>query len=166
MEQRVLARLTRKHFQVGSEEWNGVLFKGQTIRWMKALQSRPCIEVSQELAIEELDEIPVDRNQKKISTALQHCIPGTEAFWDRWIGFAEYDADPVLLQVFRMCFEGSFSNNWWCEVSYQAGKTTPDAASETSIPATHRTVENKGISWCLLQKQWRWVCTERNDSNF
>ena len=83
MEQRVLARLTRKHFQVGSEEWNDVLFTGQGIRWMRDLHSRPCIEVSQELAIEELDEIPVDRNQKKISTALQQCIQGTESFWDR-----------------------------------------------------------------------------------
>ena len=44
----VLARLTRKHFQVGSEEWNGMLFTGQRIRWMRGLRSGPSIEVSQE----------------------------------------------------------------------------------------------------------------------
>ena len=80
VEQRVLARLTREHFQVGSEEWNDVLFTGQTIRWMRDLQSGPSIEGRQEQAIEELEEIPVDRNTKKISTALQRCIQGTEAF--------------------------------------------------------------------------------------
>ena len=32
MEQRVLTRL-RKDFQVGSEDWNGVAFTGQRIRW-------------------------------------------------------------------------------------------------------------------------------------
>ena len=34
MEQRVFVRL-RKDFQVGSEDWNDVLFTGQRIRWMK-----------------------------------------------------------------------------------------------------------------------------------
>ena len=48
MEQRVLARLTRKHFLVNSEEWNGVLFTGQRIRRMRDLQSGPSIDVSQE----------------------------------------------------------------------------------------------------------------------
>ena len=46
MEQCVLARLTRKHVQVGSEEWNGVLFTGQRIRWTRDLQSGPTIDVS------------------------------------------------------------------------------------------------------------------------
>ena len=66
MEQRVLARLTRNIFQVGSEEWNGVLFTGQAIRWMKDLQSGPSTEVSQEQAIEEeVEGIPVDRSTKE-----------------------------------------------------------------------------------------------------
>ena len=63
MEQRVLARL-RKDFQDGSEEWNDVLFTGERIRWMRDLQSGPSTKVSQEQAIEELEEIPVDRNTK------------------------------------------------------------------------------------------------------
>ena len=64
MEQRVLARL-RKDFQVGSEDWNHVLFTGQRTRWMEDPQSGSCIEVSQEKAIEELEEIPVERNTKE-----------------------------------------------------------------------------------------------------
>ena len=51
----------------------------------------------------------------------------------------------------RCAFKGSFSNNWWCESSQQAGETTQVAASETSTLATHRTVENNCVSWCLQQ---------------
>ena len=53
MEQRVLARL-RTDFQVGSDDWKDVTFTGQNHRWTKDPQSGPCIEVSQERAIEEL----------------------------------------------------------------------------------------------------------------
>ena len=48
MEQRVLAGI-REDFQVGSEDWNDVLFTGHGLRWMKDSQS-PSIEVSQERA--------------------------------------------------------------------------------------------------------------------
>ena len=61
MEQRVLARLG-KVFQVGSEDWNDVTFTGQRFRWTKDPQSGLYIEVSQEKALEELEEIPVERN--------------------------------------------------------------------------------------------------------
>ena len=81
MEQRVLARLG-KDFQVGSEDWTDVTFTGQRIRWTKDPQSRPIIEVTQEKAIEELEEI-LEKNIKKISTVLLQCIQGTGAFWDR-----------------------------------------------------------------------------------
>ena len=74
MEQRVLARPT-KDFQVGSEDWNDVLFTGQRIGWTKDPQSGPCIEVSQEKAIERSrwNEI-----RKKISAALLQCTQDTE----------------------------------------------------------------------------------------
>ena len=84
LEQRVLSRL-RKDVQVGSEDWNDVFFTGQRIRWMKDPQSGPCIEVSQEKDIEELEEIPVERNTKENL----HCTPcksykqSTEAFLGR-----------------------------------------------------------------------------------
>ena len=70
MEQRVLARL-RKDYQVGSEDWNDVLFTGQRIRWMTDPQLGPSIEVSQERAIEELEQIPVEKNTKEDF----HCTP-------------------------------------------------------------------------------------------
>ena len=70
IEQRVLARL-RKDFQVGSEEWNDVTFTGQRIRWIKDSQSGSCIEVGQQKAIDELEEIPVERNTKEDL----HCAP-------------------------------------------------------------------------------------------
>ena len=64
MEQRVLARL-RKDFQVGSEDWSDVSFTGQRSRWIKDSQSGPCTEVSQQKAIDELEEIPVERNTEE-----------------------------------------------------------------------------------------------------
>ena len=64
MEQRVLVRL-RKDFHVCSADWNDVLFTGQRIRWMKEPQSGPSIEVSQEGAIDELEEIPVEKDIKE-----------------------------------------------------------------------------------------------------
>ena len=59
-----LSRL-RKDFQVGSEDWNVVHFTGQRIRWTKDSQSGPSIEVSQEKAIGELEEIPVEMKTKE-----------------------------------------------------------------------------------------------------
>ena len=64
MEQCVPARL-RKDFQVGSEDWNDVTFTGERIRWTKDSQSGSCIEVRQQKAIDELEEIPVERNTKE-----------------------------------------------------------------------------------------------------
>ena len=54
----------KKDFQVGSEDWIDMLFTRQRIRWMKNPQLGPSIEVSQERAIEELEEIPVEKNSK------------------------------------------------------------------------------------------------------
>ena len=64
MEQRVLTRL-RKYFQVGSEDGNDVAFTRQRIRWTQDSQNGPYIEVSQDKAIDELEEIPVERNTKE-----------------------------------------------------------------------------------------------------
>ena len=72
MEQRVLTRL-RKYFLLGSEDWNDVAFTGQRIRWTQDSQDGPFIEVSQEKAVDELEEIPVE--QRKTSIALPR--------WDR-----------------------------------------------------------------------------------
>ena len=110
MEQHVLARL-RKDFQVGSEDWNDVLITGQRIRWMKDPQSGPSIEVSQGRGIEELGEIPVEKNTNEDL----HCTPGNAyqvqkpSKTDKLV--TKQDTVSVLLQVCQMCFKGSFSYN-------------------------------------------------------
>ena len=74
MEERVLTGL-RKYFQVGSEVWNDVAFTGQRIRWTQDSQNGPYIEVSQDTAIDELEEITVERNTKEDL----HCTPSMDA---------------------------------------------------------------------------------------
>ena len=81
MEQRVLTRI-RKYVQVGSEDWNDVAFTGQRILWTQDPQTGPYIEVSQEKAIEELEEIPVERNTKE---DLQ-CTPAMHTMYRSLLG--------------------------------------------------------------------------------
>ena len=106
----ILARL-RMDFHIGSEDWNDVLFTRQNHRWTKDPQSGPCIEVSQEKAIEELEEIQVERSTKKVL----HCIPAMHTRYRSLSGtdklVAELATVSVLLPVSQMCFKGSFSNN-------------------------------------------------------
>ena len=64
VEQRVLTRL-RKYFQVGSADWNDVAFTRQRIRWSQDAQNGPYIEVSQNKAVDELEETPVERNTRR-----------------------------------------------------------------------------------------------------
>ena len=66
MEQRVLTRL-RPDFHVGAEDWNDVAFKEQRIRGTQDSQNGLYIEVSQDKAIDEVEEIPVERNTKEDS---------------------------------------------------------------------------------------------------
>ena len=122
MEQRVLATL-RKDFQVGSEDWNDLLFTVQRIRWMKEPQSGPSIEVSQEKPIKDLEEIPSGQEHEiRSPLCTRQCIPSTEAFQDR-------------------------------QNSLQSRTTAQVAASETSILAIHKTVENNCMFWCLSRTQ-------------
>ena len=85
MEERVLTGL-RTYFQVGSEVWNGVAFTGQRIRWTQDSQNGPYIEVSQDTAIDELEEITVERNTKEDL----HCTPSMHTVYrslHRYIGY-------------------------------------------------------------------------------
>ena len=81
MEQRILTRL-RKYFQVCPEDWNAVAFTGQRIRWTQDHQTGSYIEVSQEKAIEELEEISVERNTKE---DLQ-CTPAMHTMYRSLLG--------------------------------------------------------------------------------
>ena len=56
LEKRVLENL-RKDFQVGSEDKNDIVFTGQRVK-----KSEKRIEVDQQLAIEELEEVPFDKS--------------------------------------------------------------------------------------------------------
>ena len=76
MEQRVLTRL-RKDFQISSDDWNDVTVTRQRIRWTKDTQNGPYIEVSQSKAINELEEIRVERNTKEDF----HCTPSMHTMY-------------------------------------------------------------------------------------
>ena len=128
-----------------NEDCNDVTFTGQRIRWTKDPQSGSCIQVSQQKDIDELEEIPVERN-KRSSPLYPHSAykvlkpPRTNKL------VTEQDTISVLPQILHMCFKGSFPNNWRCEGSQQADETTQVTASETSVLATHKTVEDNWIS--------------------
>ena len=144
MEQRVLTRL-RKDFHVGSEDWNDVTFTRQRIRWAEDPQTGSHIEVSQEKAIEELRRSQWNATRKKLplypcNAYRIHKLSGTNKL------VAEQDTVPMLSQVFQLCFNDSLSNNWRCEGSQQAGEAAQVTASETSVLATFRTIENTWIS--------------------
>ena len=58
-------------FQVRSEDWNDAAFTGQRIRWTQDSPNGPCIEVNQDWAIDELEEIRVEWNTEEEL----HCTP-------------------------------------------------------------------------------------------
>ena len=136
MEERVLTGL-RKYFQVGSEVWNDVAFTGQRIRWTQDSQNGPYIEVSQDTAIDELEEITVERNTKE---DLHHSFNGHSVQKPSDKLATTQDTVPMLLQGLQMRFDGSFSNSWRRESSQQAGETAQVTASETAVLATHRII--------------------------
>ena len=111
MEQRVLESL-RKDYQVGSEDWNNVTFTRQRIRWMKDSQSGSCIEVSQQKAIDELEEISVERNTKEDL----HCTPAMHTWYRSLLGQINWLQRRTQFQCcykfFQMCLNGGFTNNW------------------------------------------------------
>ena len=81
MEQRVLTRL-RKGFQVGSKDWNDVVFSRQRMCWTQDSQNGPYIEVSENLTTDELEEIPVERNTKENFC----CIPSMHTMYGSLLG--------------------------------------------------------------------------------
>ena len=81
MEQPVLSRL-RKDLLFGQEDWNDVTFTRQRIRWTADPQSGSRIEVSQQKAIDELEEIPVERNTREDL----HCTPAIKTRYRSLLG--------------------------------------------------------------------------------
>ena len=145
MEQRVLTR-PGKYFQVGPEDWNDVAPKEQRVRSTQDPTNGPYIVVSQDKAIIELEGIPVERNTKEDL----HCTPSLQTMYrssSRTDKLATVqDTVPMSPQIFQMCFVGSFSNIWRCQVTQKTGETDQVTASEASILATHWTIENTWVS--------------------
>ena len=162
MEHRVEARLS-KDFQVGSEDWIDVTFTRQRIRWTKDSQSGPCTEVGQQKATDELEEIPVERNTKEDL----HCTLAVHARYRSLLGEIHCLQSRRQFQCcykFASCASMAASPTIGdVEGSQQAGETAQVTASKTSVLATHRTVEDHWVSWCLQPEQRRWIFTERHD---
>ena len=131
MEQGDQARL-RKDFQVGLEEWNYVLFKGQRICWMKDPESGPSIEVSQESAIEELEEVPVGKNAKEDL----HCTPTMHT---RYRSFLEQINWLQSRTQFQCCYK----------FSRCASKAAPPTIGE--VKALNKLARQLKSQWAKLQ---------------
>ena len=113
-------------------------FTGQRIRWIKDPQSESCIDISQEKAKEELEEIQAEKNTKEDLTMYRSLLGQISLLHSR--------------TQFQCCYK--FSR---C-VLKAASPTIGDvkalsnlerklkSPSETSVMATHRTVENNWIS--------------------
>ena len=98
-------------FQVGSEDWNDVLFTGQRIRWMKDPQTRPSIKSVEQRAIARIGGDPNRKEHEGRSPLYSYNAykVQTPSGSDKLV--TKQDTVPVLLQVCQMCFKGSFSNN-------------------------------------------------------
>ena len=141
IEQRVLARL-RKYFHGGAEDWNDVTFTRQRICWMKDPQSGSCIDVCQEKAIDELEVIPAERNTKEEP----HWTPAIHTEYRSLLGqitlVSKQDTVSMLLQVFHMCFKGSFPTIGDVKALNKLARQLKSQSSETSVVVTHKTVED------------------------
>ena len=127
-----------KDFQVGSEDWIDEAFTRQIIRWTQDSQNGPFMEINQNKAIDEREEIPVERNTKENL----HCTPSMLTKHRSLLGqtrlAAEQDTIPMLPQNFQMRFDGIFLQ--------QIGETDQVTTSEASVRATHWIIENTWIS--------------------
>ena len=145
MERRVQTTL-RKDFQVGSQDWNDVALTGHRIRWTQGSQSGPYIEVSKNKAIDELEEIPVERNTKEDL----HCTPSMHTMYRSLLGETNWLQSRTQ---FQCCYKMSRCASMAASPTIgdakspkQSGETDQVTASETSNLATHWTIENTWIS--------------------
>ena len=149
MEQRVLSRL-RKDFQVGSEDWSDVTFTGQRVRWKQNAEGWPYIEVSQERAVDELEEISLEKN---VNDDLK-CTPSMHTRYRSLLGQINWLQSRTQ---FTSCYK--FSR---CEGNEQVGEATEIPIGDTAILAISWTPENPGISRCVVSQQRGWIVTTRH----
>ena len=81
---------------------NDVLFTGERIHWKKDPQLGPSIKVSQERSIEELDEIPVEKNTKEDL----HCTPAMHTRYRSLLGQIDWLQSRTQ---FQCCYKFSAS---------------------------------------------------------
>ena len=135
MDQRVLSRV-RKDFQVGSEDWNDVTFTRQRIRWIQDSQSGSFIEVRQQKAIEELEEIPVERNTNEDlhSTPAMHTATNSP---DVFLNFLHTEGEsPSHKHIDSGCRfwrGGEHQSRKGCKRSKRSNKAAKQAASQVSV---------------------------------
>ena len=145
MEQRVLARHT-KDFYVGSEDWNDWTVTGQRIRWTKDRQTGTCIEVSQAKATEEVEEIPVEQNTKENRTALVAMQTKYRRLLGQINGLQSRAQFQCCYKFTRCASKAVCPTIGDVKAFNRAVEEAQVTASETSVLATHRTVENNWTS--------------------
>ena len=153
-----------KKSHVGSEDWNDVTFTRQGIRWMNNPQSGTYIDASQQKAIHELKEIPVERNTKEDL----HSTPAMHTKYRSVLGQINWLQSRTQLQCchkFSKCASRAASPTIGnVKALNKLARQLKSQPVKLSVLATHRIVENNCISWCLLPKQRRWIFTERHGS--
>ena len=97
----------------------------KTGRALKSVKTRPLMSWR---------KYPVERNTKEdLHCTLFNAHNVRKALLGQRHWLPEWDTVPMLPHIFQLCFDGSFSNNWRCQVSHQFGGTDQVTASEASM---------------------------------
>ena len=96
-EKEIIGRL-RKDFQVGSEDKNDCLFVGQRIQWKQDDKHGWHINVHQNVAIDELQEISFDK-----------CLKEDTPRSDQLVAIA--NAVPHWLSILQVCIQGIITDH-------------------------------------------------------
>ena len=165
MEQRVPARL-RKEFQVGSEDWNDVTFTRQRILWMKDLQLGSCTEVSQQKAMDELQEIPVERNMKEDL----HCIPAMHTKYRSLLGLINWLQSrtqfPCCYRLSRCASKAASPAIGDVNVLNKLARQLKSQPVKLQFWPLTRPSSIIGFPDAFYRKQRRWIFTTKHDSVF
>ena len=127
---------TGKDFQVGSEDWNDMTFTGQRIRWINDSQSGSYIDVSQQKAIDELEEIPIERNTKEDL----HCTPAMQTRYRSLLGQINWLQSWIQFQCCYTISRGA---------SKAASPTIGDAKALSKLPRQLKSQPVKLQFWSL-----------------
>ena len=104
--------------------------------------------------------------RKKIFAVHLHCLRVAQAFKDISSGYRVKHSFSVAFCFSRCASMAASPTIGDVKALNKLARQAQVTASESSVLATHRSVENHWISWCLLPKYRRWIFTERDDSVF